>query len=259
MKYVKVFLLSSLLLSFSFYVKGKDKLVAYVEQIPPFIIVEKDKVLGAAVDILDKAISQHDASIEYYEIPWSRALFEAQTKPNIILTGINRLPSREEDFFWLLKLPIKYDGQKVFFWQLKKKQMQFNKVNLKTSRIAIMSGDYKAELFNKYLKNRIEKPNIYTVTSREQAINMLFKKRVDYILGGELDKAWKVKELGYDVNLLERGPMLPNENKGLFIAISKKTDIKLIDQLKNKLRQMETNGELDKIIRSWEENNYQAR
>ncbi len=235
-------------------VTAKDKILAYIEQIPPFVIVNKHDISGATIDILKHALSGSDIIINYQEINWARAYLEAQKKPNIILTGLNRTPSREHNFHWLLKLPITYNGQKIFIWRLKNTALGNKKTTMKKAIVAVVLDDYKAEYYKSYVKKLNFKPNIYTVGSRAQAIHLLFKKRVDYILGGELNEAWEVKELGYDVDQIERGPHLPNDNKGLYIALSKHTDMDLVNKIKKAMNKIKNNGDMNEIVNLWKKN-----
>jgi len=229
----------------------QDKVVAYVEHNPPFILVEDNHISGAAVDILNKAMGGNDITFEFQQITWARAYLEAQQKPNIILTGLNRTPARDPNFHWLFKLPITYNSQKVYFWQLKSSAHSSQKVSLAEARVAVVLDDYKVEYYENYMASLGLLPKKYAVSSRAQAIHMLFKKRVDYILGGELRDAWKVTELGYDVEQIERGQLIPNENKGIYIAMSKLSNADLVEKIKSALQHNAENGQISEIIKFW--------
>lgn len=231
---------------------AKNKVVAYVEHSPPLILVKDNHISGATVDFLNQSLSNTDIIVIFEEINWARAYLEAQQQPNIILTGLNRTPDREKQFHWLLKLPMDQNSHNVFFWQRADSPLKSQKNKLKNARIAVVLDDHKVEYLKDYIENLDHAPSIYTVGSREQAIHMLFKRRVDYILGGAMTKAWKVKALGYDIGQLERGPLLPNSNKGLYIALSKHTDITLVNKIQQALKSNVVNGRMKEAIIKWE-------
>lgn len=234
-----------------FYGKASDRVLAYIEQIPPYVFINNNNITGSTIDILNEALKESDVDIHYQEIIWSRALYESIHKPNIILTGLNRNASREDKFHWLYKVPIHSNRQRYFLWQLKSKAKENKKRGLKNASITVMQGDHKSKSYKSYVEGLGYQANIYAVGSREQVIHMLFKGRVDYILGGELGNAWRVKSLGYDPDMIERVVEIPNTSQGLYIAIGKHTDIKLVNKIRKALADVEQSGRVSEIMSLW--------
>jgi len=231
--------------------KASDEVLAYVERILPYVIINNNNIAGAAIDILDEALKESEVDIHYQEIIWSRALYESNNKPNIILTGLNRNTFREDKFHWLYKLPIHTDRQRLFLWQLKSKSAKNKKRGLKNASITVMQGDYKSKPYKRYVESLGYQANIYPVGSREQVIHMLFKGRVDYILGGEIKNAWRVKKLGYDPDIIEQVVEIPNTSQGLYIAIGKHSDIKLVNKISKALADLDQSGRASEIMSLW--------
>lgn len=231
-------------------VSASTDLIAYVEQIPPFVYVNQGAITGGAIDILNEAGKRRDISIKYQAVPWSRAFHESLNKPNVILTGLNRTQAREDEFYWLMQLSFPKRRQSTYLWRLKSTSSQRTK-SLKHGVVAMVRGDHKIQYYHDYMKSLGYTPNIYPVANREQVIHMLFKERVDYILGGELNKPLQVKALGYDASLIERGPKIPNTSQGLYIAISKKTDIEFVEQMKASLLGLTQSGRVREIMAKW--------
>ena len=251
MKSIFSLFLFSLVVLMPLSAKASDRVLAYVEQIPPYVFINGDKITGSTIDILDEALKESDVDIHYQEIIWSRALHESKNKPNIILTGLIRNAFREDKFHWLYKVPVHTNRQRYFLWQLKSKANENEKRGLKNASIAVTQDDHKSKSYKSYVEGLGYQANIYSVGSREQVIHMLFKGRVDYILGGVLHNAWKLKSLGYDPDMIERVVEIPNTSQGLYIAIGKHTDIKLVNKIRKALADLEQSGRVSEIMSLW--------
>ncbi len=251
MKSIFSLFLFSLVVLMPLSAKASDRVLAYVEQIPPYVFINGDKITGSTIDILDEALKGSDVDIHYQEIIWSRALHESKNKPNIILTGLIRNAFREDKFHWLFKVPVHTNRQRYFLWQLKSKANENEKRGLKNASIAVTQDDHKSKSYKSYVEGLGYQANIYSVGSREQVIHMLFKGRVDYILGGVLNNAWKLKSLGYDPDMIERVVEIPNTSQGLYIAIGKHTDIKLVNKIRKALADLEQSGRVSEIMSLW--------
>lgn len=234
-----------------FYVKASNSVLAFVEQIPPYVFINNNNITGSTIDILDEALKESDVEISYEEIIWSRALYESKKKPNILLTGLVRNASREDKFHWLYKLPLSTNRQRIFLWQLKSKSEGNKKRGLKNASISVTQSDHKSKSYKIYLESLGYQANIYSVGSRAQVIHMLFKERVDYMFGGELNKIQELKDLGYDPNMIERALEIPHTGQGLYIAIGKHTDIKLVNKIKKALADLEQSGRVNEIMSLW--------
>lgn len=233
------------------FVKASDKVLAYIEQIPAYVVINNNKITGSTIDILNEALKESDVDIRYQEIIWSRALYESENKPNIILTGLIRNDFREDKFHWLYKVPVHTNRQRLFLWQLKSKANENEKRGLKNASITVVQGDHKSKSYKSYVEGLGYQANIYEVGSREQVIHMLFKGRVDYILGGEINNAWRVKSLGFDPEMIERVVEIPNTSQGVYIAIGKHTDIKLVNKIRKALADLEQSGRVGEIMSLW--------
>ncbi|HBY84779.1 MAG TPA: hypothetical protein DEO86_02800 [Colwellia sp.] len=251
MKSIFSLFLFSLVVLMPLSAKASDRVLAYVEQIPPYVFINADKITGSTIDILDEALKGSDVDIHYQEIIWSRALHESKNKPNIILTGLIRNAFREDKFHWLFKVPVHTNRQRYFLWQLKSKANENEKRGLKNASIAVTQDDHKSKSYKSYVEGLGYQANIYSVGSREQVIHMLFKGRVDYILGGVLHNAWKLKSLGYDPDMIERVVEIPNTSQGLYIAIGKQTDIELVNKIRKALADLEQSGRVSEIMSLW--------
>lgn len=236
------------------YSNATDEILVYVEQLDPYVVIHKNDISGATIDILNEALINSDVAIDFQGIIWSRALYESKHKPNIVLTGLNRTAPREDNFHWLFKLPIPPNKRRIFLWHLKVNSAENKKIDIKNASVAVMLDDHKGKYYKDYMEVLGYQANLYSVGSREQVIQLLFKGRIDYILGGELNNPWRVTALGYDPEMIERGIEIPNTSKGLFIAISKYTDIKLVNKIRTALDDLVKSGRVNEIMSKWLKN-----
>ena len=57
--------------------------------------------------------------------------------------------------------------------------------------------------------------------------------------------------MGYDPDMIERVVEIPNTSKGLYIAIGKHTDIKLVNKIRKALADVEQSGRVNEIMSQW--------
>jgi len=75
----------------------------YTEDYPPYNYLDDQTVKGLAVDLLLEAnrhIGSHLERSDLKLLPWPRAYYIAQTKPNSVLFSTARIPAREKLFKW---------------------------------------------------------------------------------------------------------------------------------------------------------------
>jgi ABC-type amino acid transport substrate-binding protein len=233
------------------YSNASDKILAYVEQIPPYVFINDNSITGSIIDILNEALKEHDIDIHYQEINWSRALYESEHKANTLLTVVIRNPSREHKYHWLYKLSVHTKKQRFFLWRLKNTSTENKQRGLKNASVSVMRGAHKISSYEHYVEELGYQANIYPVGSREQVIHMLFKGRVDFIIGGELNNPWRVKSLGYDPDMIERVVELPNTSQGFYIAIGKHTELALVNKIRKALVDLEQSGRVSEIMSQW--------
>jgi ABC-type amino acid transport substrate-binding protein len=80
-------------------------------------------------------------------------------------------------------MPVHSNRQKYFLWQLKSIADENDKRGFKSASVAVTQDDNKSKSYKSYVEGLSYQANIYSVGSREQVLHMLFKGRVDYILG----------------------------------------------------------------------------
>ncbi|WP_374109881.1 substrate-binding periplasmic protein [Pelomonas sp. CA6] len=72
--------------------------------LPPLSIADQPTRPGVLVELVQELLRrcQHETPISFY--PWARAMQMAQSLPGVALLPLTRMPEREEQFQWLLRL-----------------------------------------------------------------------------------------------------------------------------------------------------------
>ena len=226
-------------------VYSKEVLDVYVEHLPPNAIITADGYQGVAIDILTEVSALSGYQLKMKKAPWVRAYHEGVNKPNIIFTGLNRIPEREHKFHWLLQL----GHEKQFIWALKGTSAE----EFKVGKYAFAKSDHKITQFKKYAKSNDFGPNIHLVTTREQAVKMLFAGRVDYIVGSAKYLQSRTAELGLEFEQLKTIVQIDGQNRGLYLALSKLTKPIVITNIKKAIKKLDNKGAVLNIKNRWHE------
>lgn len=84
---------------------GAQDVIVYTEEYPPFnIALEGGEVGGLATANVRQVLDAAGLSYEIRLVPWARAILYAETQPNVFIYSLTRVPSREADFDWLVRL-----------------------------------------------------------------------------------------------------------------------------------------------------------
>ena len=237
-------LTSSILLCLvSFNAISEEVISVYVEHLSPNVMISQGSVTGRSIDIINEISKLTGFEFNILKIPWVRAYQKGINTANIMFTGLNRNPEREQKFVWLYKLG--YERQ--YIWALKSNP----KKDFKSGHYAFARADHKLSLLNTFALEEKFTPEIYTVTSREQAIKMLFAERVNFIVGSERYLKERSKVLSLNFKKLEKITEISADNKGLYIALSKSTPPKVIAKIRASIKALSNSGKLNVINKTW--------
>ena len=233
-----------ILMLFSVDVLSDDTVKVYIEDLPPNVIINGDSTKGRAIEIIKQLEIATGLTFELIRAPWARAYYEGITKANIMFTGLVRLPKREDHFLWLYQLS---EDDRPFIWALKNNAA----INYKKGLYAFTRRDQKLSQFRLFAEEEQFKPNLYIVTSRDQAMEMLFAKRVDLIVGSENYIKRRAIRLGLNAENLRKIKEMDIESNSLFIALSNKTPIDTVNKIKTGFDELKNSGKLNKINLRW--------
>jgi ABC-type amino acid transport substrate-binding protein len=140
------------------------------ENFPPYQMKTVNGIEGLSVDILI-SLNNHlgiETKIDFY--PWARAYKIALNTPTTLIFSITRTKARDNLFHWIGMLPIKDNFAR---WTLKN-DLSIDVIDWNDSSINLLLA--KGLGLNK---------DIFLVNKFEQAIDLLRKERVNFIVAGE--------------------------------------------------------------------------
>ncbi len=239
MKYSRV--IAVFIVMFCGYVHA-SKLTVVTEELSFLQYWNGNKAEGYAVDIINALSELAEEDIDIQVFPWARAYHIATHQPNVLIFSIARSKSREDNFIWgkaLLDEPL-------YFWALKSgKNLDF--YNLNENDVFAAS---RSSIGLEYLmKNKMN--NISVVNTKTQNLLLLYKKRVDFIISGELSIKHRVEELNFDGSKLVKVPSQVNMSQKLYFAFSLGTEPEIIEKYQKAYERLISSHKLVEIKRKW--------
>lgn len=206
-----------------------DQLRVVTEHFPPYQEVENGKIIGGTSIIFIKELLKDlnlQSTIEVY--PWARAYKMALNKANVLIFTIARTPEREHLFHWIGD----FNSMDSYLWALKSTNAPL--VNALDDAKQYIVGVPKDDNTHHFLKQRgfTELRNLYVVRNRDVVVQMLFKGRVDLIMGAEGILGNRLDNLGYSIDDLYKVIKLPLNDGRLSIAMSKGTPLATVNRFK---------------------------
>lgn len=183
----------------------------FTEHMPPYQVISEEHYSGFAVELVAEFVALAGMKANIIPINWARGYRLAKTEPNALLMSVVRNPERENDFRWLAHIDSGTDS----LWALTecKENCQLS------NKVAVVRGDSQEQLLLPYQeKGEVE---IVSVSSKKQAIQMLVKKRVDYIVASEPILMWRLKQLAIDPKKLFKVRDYSERKNNLYIVASK--------------------------------------
>ena len=239
-------LVSSSLFAFPFRTDLNSPTIV-TEHFPPFQI-KGEKLEGVSIDIVNRINEKLGLDVEINELPWSRALYMAQSKPNVLIFTMGKSPRRMPHFHWVGELPIA-DSMTVWTHKSFSANGACNWKDLKELNTAIPRNDSFVSLLFEH--GFVIDENLVITNTFGQMIEMLVKGRIDFAIAGSVSFTYQAQFLGYNVD--DFVPCLPRgvTPYPLSYAFSKSSDPELVEAYRNAFQQMENDKELDVILQKW--------
>ena len=219
------------------------------EHLPPFQIVENNKLSSGAMFELVKALIAYtkvDATITSY--PWARAYALALQQPNTFIFSMQRVSSRESLFHWIGHLYTLKTQVAILSKRLDIKLDKEEYIN--NYCIGAVNGGFEHLLLNKLGIDR----NIYLATSYKQLWQMLESGRLDSIMTNPYTSKSMMKALGINANEVVFPLEFNVDENKLYLAASRRTDPVIIEKLRQGLIALKDNGTYQKILTKWQLN-----
>ncbi|GFM37941.1 substrate-binding periplasmic protein [Desulfovibrio psychrotolerans] len=215
------------------------------EELAPLNYTRQGEVRGVCAEVVREIIRRtrtHTPS-GIRVLPWSRAYAKALATPNVALFSTVRSPEREDLFHWVGPI---YTSHVVMF---KRRGHPVHIASLEDAR-SLTVGVLQDYFEQQYLQQR-GFTNLYIVPGApEQMVHLLSKDRIDLWFQSWPTGTFAAARAGKAPDWLE--VVLEVTDEQLYIAFSRDTDSKIIDEWTASLEAMKSDGSYDAIISRFE-------
>lgn len=200
---------------------------------------------GYATEVVRALFAVTGDTAQFEVNTWARSFYEAVNNDNVLIYSMAYNPERAA----LFDCVAEFDSEKLFFWALKGKIRQplLTLNDLLPYHIAVSISSNP----DQYLTAQGIKKLQRTATP-EHALSMLYKQRVDLVIGAEASVYLRTQQLGYDASLLTKVFQLPALNHPLCVAFNRKSDPALRQRYRQAFATLQQNGTLAQIKQRWQ-------
>ena len=215
------------------------------EYFAPYQIKNEDGSLGGfATEIIYAIFNELALKPHIQPMAWARAYDLSIKEENILIYSIVRNPERENLFHWVGNI----SNEKSYLWGIKSKFIKpIDNINqLKSYSITAVRNGYDHQYL---LDNHFEK--IYLTVTDDQKMFMLYRNRIDLLIGSDKTVKWRSKHLSLNINDIKQLIAVPDFNINLNLAFSLKTNKETVLLFKNAFDKIKKNGTYHKIEQKW--------
>ncbi|MBF0280813.1 MAG: transporter substrate-binding domain-containing protein [SAR324 cluster bacterium] len=241
---MKMLILLFLTLNFTASVYAVE-ITVLTEEYAPFNYEENGKVTGFSTEIVEALMEKTKiypvgGKIEMY--PWKRAYRRALEEKNVLIYTMTRTKKRENVFKWVGPI----FPREVWLFKLKgRNEIKSDTLEeVKKHMTGVTDGVASTEELLRLGFTKGE--NLEVVPSNLVNYRKFVNGRVDFMPTSELEMAFRLRNDGKSYAMVEKAYLLSG---GLFyyLAFSKETDDRVVEQFQKAFEIIEQDGTLDKI------------
>ena len=208
----------------------------------PFDWQEGDKIVGAAIEILQRVFAELDLEVDArYVGPWKRTLYSLEKGSIDVMCGLYITEERKK--FAVFTEPYIEDQASVFVW--KGREFKFETWDdLKGKVFGELLGASRGKKFDDWRKKYA---TVEYVNEHELNFKKLERKRIDCFVMSRYHGLLAIKKFGYE------GKIVPLEHpvftKNIQYAMYKKSQyVKYLPQINEHIKKLREDGTIEKII-----------
>lgn len=225
-----------------------DTLTFIAEDLPPYHFINKNNEPdGALVDLAKAVIKHTNLSAKFEIMPMARIFYALEHNPNAVTLSLLKTPIREKQLSWL--------GEAYFadayLVSLNSHTDEVSHLNhAKFYQVATIRGYSSAY----YLKEAgfVEGENLVLVSYYQQLWQMLYKKRIDFVLTNTLTLENELKRSGLNPALITKRIHLTDYPSKLYFSANKNLTPQTATAISNALALVKENGEYRAILQKWQ-------
>jgi polar amino acid transport system substrate-binding protein len=221
---------------------NNDKMTVYTENAPPRNYLKDGQVSGYVTDIVRHILRRTGETSRIELVTWARGYKEALQKPNVALYTTIRSKARENLFHWVGPIA---QRKMVFF---AKKGSGIKIASLDDAKKVKSIGTYKDDIKEQFLK-KAGFGNLESVMNDETNPKKLVHGRIDLWASAEDTGLLKAQAAG--VNPADLEVVFTVKEDGLYIALSKQTDLSVVKVWRDALDAMHKDGSFLRILKKW--------
>jgi polar amino acid transport system substrate-binding protein len=215
-----------------------EPLLINTEEAPPFDMVVAGELTGYSTEVVTQAFALADIPYHIDVFPWRRAYRNAITNSRSCVFSTARIPAREASFKWIGPL---LKTEWVAFDRSASPVKLSTIVDLKRYRIGSYGGSAQSTL--------LRENGIAIDEALEDSFNL--KK----LLTGRIDYWVTLRPMGFyeaaRQGVTDLRVALVLQKMDLYLACNKMVADAVVDRLNGVIRQMSTDGELDRIAQKY--------
>ena len=206
----------------------------------------EDGSLGGYMTDIIRALFEITGDKPIFEVhPWGRTYAEALNTPNVMIYSMSFNPARAALFDCVAEL----ESEQLYFWGLKSRvPLTLNNISeLYPYRIGVTQSSNP----DQYLTGQ-GLPKLLRIATPEQALGMLYKERLDLVIGAEASVINSVTALGLDAAQLKKVFALAELNHPICAAFNLQSDSDLRQRYRAAFVRLQQNGTLEQIRQRWQ-------
>ncbi len=224
-----------------------EKISVVTEYLPPYQLKNDDGSLGGfSTDIIKALFTLTGDQADITVLPWARAYNQAKHKKNTLIYSIAHTKNRDPYFNWIGCMKT----VRLYVWGLKAKfPTTLHSIDdLNQYAIAVTRNSSAGQ----YINALVNSDKIYPVVHEDQAMKMLYRNRVDIIVGAEILFTHRAKKLNLNFSKMKKLFEIKALNVDLCVAFNKETDHRIIERYTKAFAKLKTSGVLEQIKNKWQ-------
>ena len=225
-----------------------NTLLFVAENLPPYHYLDKDdQPCGFLVDTVKAVVEAADVDADIKIIPFARGYKTTLNQANVFMISLLKTPAREKYFQWVGQ---SYKSTAFLVGLKDRSDVKLTTIDDAKNYVVGTIRGYHSEEYLKTLGFDIEK-NLHLSVRYEQMWQMLFKKRIDFILTNFIALEKEMKSIGLSSEDIKPYIQLKDFPSELHIAAGLKTPPDTVVKLKKALAKIKVNGTYQKIMTKW--------
>lgn len=217
------------------------------EDLPPYHYTDDSgEVVGALVDVSKAVLKQAELAGTFEIMPMARAYHELEVNSDIIMMSLLKNHQRVDLFHWLGSI---YFADAYLISLNSFTPSIENLEQAKDYRVGTING-YSSE---QYLRDAgfSDNDNLVLVSHYTQLWQMLFKKRLDFVLTNTLTLKNELNHAGFDLKDIKKHLHLTDYPSTLYLTANKKLNKQTRKKLEHALLTIKQNGQHQAILEKW--------